>query len=143
MRAGFPLPDVNWEPTRGFWQAAQRRELQMPRCERCGLINWYPPPRCRACECESLGWSSLSGRATLFSWSHVSRALFDGYASKAPYITGLVALEEDPRVRLVTLLVDCLPEDLTIDMPVEVVFRVLEFPDVEGSVIAPMFRPHS
>jgi hypothetical protein len=43
----------------------------------------------------------------------------------------------------VTLLVDCLPEDLTIDMPVEVVFRVLEFPDVEGSVIAPMFRPHS
>jgi uncharacterized OB-fold protein len=73
----------------------------------------------------------------------VTRALFDDYASKAPYTTGLVALEEDPRVRLVTLLVDCLPADLTIDMPVEVVFRVLEFPNVEGSVIAPVFRPRS
>ena len=83
----------------------------------------------------------MSGRAALFSWSHVTRALFEPYASKAPYTTGLVTLEEDPRVRLVTLLVDCEPEALRIDMPVEVVFRRLEFPNVDGSVLAPMFRP--
>jgi uncharacterized OB-fold protein len=44
-------------------------------------------------------------------------------------------------VRLVTLLVDCEAEELRIDMPVEVVFRRLEFPEVEGSVLAPMVRP--
>jgi uncharacterized OB-fold protein len=141
MSHHFPLPDVDWEPTRGFWQAAAREELQLPRCASCGQLGWYPPPRCRYCEGESLPWSPLSGRASLFSWSQVTRALFNPYASKAPYTTGLVALEEDPRVRLVTLLVDCDPAALRIDMPVEVVFRRLEFPDVQGSVIAPMFRP--
>ena len=35
MSNEFPLPDVDWEPTRGFWQAAQREELQIPRCEGC------------------------------------------------------------------------------------------------------------
>ena len=141
MSNEFPLPDVDWKPTRGFWQAAQREELQIPRCEGCGRLNWYPPPSCRYCESEALSWSSLSGRAALYSWSHVTRALFKPYASKAPYITGLVALEEDPRVRLVTLLVDCEPDELRIDMPVEAVFRTLDFPEVQGSVRAPMFRP--
>ncbi len=137
----FPLPDMSFEPTRGFWRAAQRESLEIPRCEGCGALNWYPPPACRFCQGESLAWSALSGRATLFSWSHVTRALFKSYADKAPYITGLVALEEDPRVRLVTLLVDCEPDDLSIDMPLEAVFRRLEFSDVEGHVLAPMFRP--
>jgi uncharacterized OB-fold protein len=137
----FPLPNADWEPTRGFWQAAQHEELRVPRCEGCGELNWYPPPCCRYCECETLDWSQVSGRATLFSWSHVTRALFKAYSSKAPYTTGLVALIEDPRVRLVTLLVDCEHEALRIDMPVEVVFRPLEFPEVKGRVIAPMFRP--
>jgi uncharacterized OB-fold protein len=139
--SGFPLPDTDWEPTRGFWQAAAREELCIPRCSACRELNWYPPERCRYCDGDALEWSRVSGRATLFSWSHVTRALFAAYASKAPYTTGLVVLAEDPRVRLVTLLVDCAPEALRIDMPVEVVFRRLEFPDVEGGVIAPMFRP--
>ena len=146
----FPLPDLEWEPTRGFWEGAQRGELLLPRCGGCEELNWYPAPACRYCgrasgseggNSGSQSWSPVSGRATLFSWSHVTRALFKPYASKAPYVTGLVALDEDPRVRLVTLLVDCEPSALTIDMPVEVVFRPLEFPDVEGRVIAPMFRP--
>jgi uncharacterized OB-fold protein len=71
----------------------------------------------------------------------VTRALFKAYAEKAPYVTGLVALREDPAVRLVTLLVDCEPEDLRMDMPVRAVFRRLEFPGVEASVLAPMFTP--
>jgi uncharacterized OB-fold protein len=137
----FPLPDTEWEPTRGFWEAAAREELQIPRCEACAALNWYPPERCRACDSAALTWIRVSGRATLFSYSHVTRALFGAYASKAPYTTGLVALEEDPRVRLVTLLVDAAPESLRVDMPVEVVFRPLSFPDVPGQVIAPMFRP--
>ena len=28
----FPLPDLEWEPARGFWEAAQREELCIPRC---------------------------------------------------------------------------------------------------------------
>jgi uncharacterized OB-fold protein len=139
----FPLPDTEWEPTRGFYEAAAREELHIPRCEACGAWNWYPPPACQRCEGGAVAWARVSGRATLFSWSHVTRALFKAYATKAPYVTGLVALDEDPRVRLVTLIVDCEPSALRLDMPVEVDFRPLEFSDagVEGSVVVPVFRP--
>jgi uncharacterized OB-fold protein len=137
------LPDLNWEPTRGFWEAAQRRELAVPRCDDCGAFVWYPAPACRQCASTALRWTPLCGDATLFSWAAVSRALFGAFADKAPYLTGLVALDEDPRVRIVTTLVDCRSEELRIDMPVRVVFRTLEFPGSEESLLAPMFTPNS
>ena len=141
MKTEFPLPELDFEPTRGFWQAAQREQLAIPRCASCDAFNWYPGDACRDCASEEMPWTPVSGRATLFTYSVVQRALFRAYASKAPYVTGLVALDEDPRVRVVTLLVDCEPGDLRVDMPVEVVFRPLEFPDVAGRVLAPMFKP--
>jgi uncharacterized OB-fold protein len=135
------LPDLDFEPTREFWAAAQRRELAIPRCDDCDAFIWYPAPQCRHCNSAALTWTRTSGNATLFSWSVVTRALFKAYAEKAPYITGLVCLREDPAVRLVTLLVDCEPEALRADMPVHVVFRELGFPGVETKILAPMFTP--
>jgi uncharacterized OB-fold protein len=141
VTATSALPDFDFDPTREFWQAAQREELVIPRCDGCGRLVWYPAPRCPDCSGEALSWTRVSGEATLFSWAVVRRALFRAFAEKAPYTTGLVALREDPRVRLVTTLVDCAPDELQVDMPVELVFRRLEFPGAETSPLAPMFRP--
>lgn len=141
MKTQFPLPDLDFAPTRGFWEAAQRRQLAIPRCDACGRYDWYPSGSCRDCGGAALPWCEVSGRATVFSYSLVHRALFRAYASQAPYLTGLVTLDEDPRVRVVTRFVDCEPEDLRIELPVEVVFRPLELPDVAGRVLVPMFRP--
>jgi uncharacterized OB-fold protein len=59
-----------------------------------------------------------------------------------PFITALVSLEEDPAVRIVSYVVDCEPEALAADMPVEAVFRPLLFPTVpDRSVLVPMFAP--
>ena len=143
MSGRTALPDLAWEPTRGFWEAAQREELAIPRCDACSAFVWYPAPQCRSCQSDALAWTRVSGRATLFSWALVTRALFEPFAEKTPYVSGLVALAEDPAVRLVTNLVDCAPEDLRVDMPVRVVFRALEFPDAEETILAPMFTPHS
>ena len=130
------LPDPYWEPTRGFWEAAKREELAIPRCDACSRYTWYPAPQCRHCGSGQLTWTRVSGHATLFSWTIVTRALF-----KAPYITGLVALDEDPAVRLVTTLVDCEAGSLRADQPVVVTFRKLEFPGEESTLLAPMFTP--
>jgi uncharacterized OB-fold protein len=135
------LPDRDWEPTREFWRAAQREELAIPRCDACRAFVWYPKPACPRCDAETFSWARVSGDATLFSWAVVTRALFKPFADKTPYVAGLVALAEDPAVRLVTNLVDCAPADLRIDMPVEVTFRPLEFPGDEERIVAPMFRP--
>jgi uncharacterized OB-fold protein len=135
------LPDLDFEPTRGFWQAAARHELAVPRCRACGRYVWYPRPRCPDCDGEDLPWTPVSGRGTLFSWARVERALFEPFRDKVPYVAALVALDEDPRVRIVTNLVGCEPEAMRIDMPVRVVFAELAFPGEPGSVSAPCFRP--
>ena len=141
MSDDFPLPDVEWEPTREFWAAAARRELVIPRCADCGAWVWYPRESCAACEGRQMPWTRVSGRGRLFSWAVVRRALVKPFAGKVPYVTGLVALEEDPAVRLVSTLVGCPPEDLRVDLPMRVVFRPLSFPDTSREVIAPLFTP--
>ncbi|MBW2273915.1 MAG: OB-fold domain-containing protein [Deltaproteobacteria bacterium] len=141
MSGASPLPDVDWEPVREFWAAAARETLVIPRCSGCERYVWYPKPACPHCASQDMGWQEVSGRAALFSWAVVERALFAPFEDKAPYVTGLVALEEDPAVRLVTNIVDCSAQALRMDMPVCVVFRPLEFSGVEGSVTAPFFAP--
>lgn len=135
------LPETDWPETREFWAAASRHQLAIPRCAGCGRFVWYPRSQCPACACQDLPWETLSGRGSLFSWALVERALFAPFKTKAPYVTGLVALEEDPGVRIVTNIVDCDPQHLEIDMPVQVVFRTLEFADEAGRVVAPFFVP--
>jgi uncharacterized OB-fold protein len=141
VTARFPLPDVDWEPTREFWAGAARKELCLPRCTACTRIDWYPTGRCRHCGADDVAWVAVSGRGTLFSWTVVRHVLVKQYAGLVPYATGLVSIDEDPAVRIVTRLVDCRPEELCIGMPMRAVFRPLEFEGVEGTVMAPMFAP--
>jgi len=136
---GFPFPDLGWEGTRPFWEGAANRELRIPRCRSCGAFVWYPRERCRACGSADLTWTQVCGRAALFSYTVVRHAFVKPFAALVPYATGLVALEEDPAVRLATLLVGCDSEALRIGQPLRVVFRPLPFSGAE--VIAPLFTP--
>jgi len=138
VTAPFPLPDPAWEPLRPFWEAAGRGELAIPRCTACAAFSWYPADACRRCGGAGLRWTATSGRGTLFSFAVVRRALYAPFAPLVPYATGLVALAEDPAVRLVTRLVDCDPEALRVDQPVRAVFRPLT---VGSEIVAPFFTP--
>jgi uncharacterized OB-fold protein len=61
-----------------------------------------------------------------------------------PFVTALISLEEDAAVRVVSYVVDCDPDALEADLPVEAVFRPLRFPTVpDRSVPVPMFVPAS
>jgi uncharacterized OB-fold protein len=82
MTADCPLPDTEWEGTRGFWEAAGREQLAIPRCAACRRYQWYPRERCRACGGGELPWTAVSGRGTLFSWAVVRRALVPAFAEK-------------------------------------------------------------
>ena len=140
-RADFPLPDVDDPLTAEFFAGAARGELVIPRCDRCVRWVWYPEPTCPACAGE-LHWQPASGRATLFSWAVVQRPFLPAFADMIPFVTALVALEEDPAVRIVTYVVDIDPADLRADFPLAVTFRPLRFPTVpDRSVAVPMFGP--
>jgi uncharacterized OB-fold protein len=139
-RDTFPLPDIAEPLTAPFFAGAARGELCVTRCPECAKFVWYPVERCATCHGE-IEWVRVSGRATLFSWAVVQRAFLPAFESMVPFVTALVALEEDPFVRLCTYLVDSDPATLRADAPVEVVFRPLAFTTVPGrSVAVPMFR---
>jgi uncharacterized OB-fold protein len=140
-RPEFPLPDLAWAPTAEFWAGAARDELRIPRCDACGRLRWYPEETCRRCEGVPLTWETLSGAGTLFSWVVVTHAFLPQFADLTPFVPALVAVDEDAEVRIPTRMVDCEPAALDFGMPVQVVFRPLEFTGVAGSVLAPVFRP--
>jgi uncharacterized protein len=143
-RADFPLPDLSDERTAEYFAGAARGELVIPRCDACGQLVWYPERRCPACSGESFTWTPVSGRGQVFSWTVVRRAFLPAFEEMVPFVTALVSLDEDPAVRIVSYLVDCEPNAVVADLPVEAVFRPLRFPTVpDRSVPVPMFVPAS
>ena len=139
-RAEFPLPDVDDPLTAPFFAAAARDELAIPRCDRCNRYVWYPKASCPNCD-SPLVWTAVSGRATLFTWTVVRRAFLPAFADRVPFVTALVALDEDPAVRLCTYLVDVQPDaPLEAGTPVAATFRDLTFSTVpDRAVRVPMF----
>jgi len=138
LSSRFPLPDLDLDIASAFWSAAARRELRIPRCAQCQRWCWYPEERCPGCGGD-LPWEQVDGTGSLFSWTVVHHPFVKEYADKVPIVTGLVALDEDPAVRLVTTIVDCTSDELSVGARMIVTFRPLSFTGIDGEVIAPMF----
>ena len=140
-RDDFPLPDVDDALTAPYFAGAARGALVIPRCDACGDYVWYPQEACPR-DGGPLAWQPVSGRGSLFTWAVVRRAFLPAFDDRVPFVTALVALDEDPSVRLCAYVVDTAPEALVADAPVVVTFRPLEFSTVPGrSVVVPMFAP--
>jgi uncharacterized OB-fold protein len=139
-RADFPLPDLTDDRTAEYFAGAARGELVLPRCDSCNRFVWYPEEECPHCGARSFTWTRVSGRGRVFTWTVVRRAFLPAFEEMVPFVTALVSLEEDPAVRIVSYIVDCEPDALAADLPVEAVFRPLRFPTVPArSVPVPMF----
>jgi uncharacterized OB-fold protein len=140
-RAEFPLPDVDDPLVAPFFAGAARGELMVTRCVACKQFVWYPQEQCPTCG-GALEWEPVSGRGSLFSWAVVRRAFLPAFDDKVPFVSALVAIDEDPAVRIVTYVVDAAPDDLRADQPLEVTFRPLSFTTVpDRAVVVPMFAP--
>ena len=132
-----PLPQIN-AVTRPFWEAAAQRRLSMPRCRSCAAFVWPPRPTCGECGDADLQWTPLSGRGSVYSFT-IIRQVVGGAASRAfepdiPYVVAWIDLDEGPR--MVSNLVGCPIEEVTIGMAVEVVFE-----QASADVWLPKFKP--
>ena len=129
-------------PNAEFYAFLARGELRLQRCIACGTWRHPPRHRCAACGSVEAAWETASGRGRVFTWTVVRRAFLPAFEEMVPFVTALVSLEEDPAVRIVSYIVDCEPDALAADLPVEAVFRPLQFATVpDRSVPVPMFVP--
>jgi len=98
------LPQVDDE-SRPFFEAALRGELCIPRCAATGRLVFPPRTFSPFAPRAPLEWVTVSGRGTLWSFVVPHPPLLPWFAERAPYAVATVALEEDPRIRLVGNLV--------------------------------------
>lgn len=110
-----PQPALN-DDNRFFWEGAQRHELRIQRCLRCGRLLVPPGPRCPHCGSFEMGWIVASGGGRLYSFAVPEHPKVAGFSY--PLTVGLVELDEG--VRVVANLVGLDPHgDVSIGMPLE------------------------
>ncbi|MBA4863517.1 OB-fold domain-containing protein [Streptomyces sp. PSKA54] len=130
--SGRPLPLLT-EESEFFWTSGSDGRLRFQECESCTSLVHPPQPVCRHCRGHDLRVREVSGYGTLVGFTVNERFSLPGLP--APYVVAQVAIDEDPRVRLTTNLVECEPGQLSLGMRMEVVFEQIE------DVWLPLFRP--
>ena len=103
-----------------FWDATAEGRFQLQRCTDCDIVLWFPRRQCSTCWNENLATFDASGKGTVYSFTIVRKGAMD-YKDASPFVIAYVELEEGPRV--MTNIVGCDPESVTVGMPVEMVFH--------------------
>ena len=115
----YRTPQVDWE-TRAYWEGAGRGELVLQRCGDCGVVQHRPRGLCVTCLSSEIEHFVASGRGEIYTFSIVRQNQMPGFRDHLPYVVAYVALEEGPQI--LSHVVGCDPESVTIGMPVQVEF---------------------
>jgi uncharacterized OB-fold protein len=77
-------------------------KLMGSRCDRCGALYVPPRPICVKCRSDDLAWEEMTGSGKLAAFTCISIGpsfmIAEGYNRKNPYCSGVVELDEGPRV---------------------------------------------
>jgi uncharacterized OB-fold protein len=128
-----PVPIVNpW--AKPFWEAARDEKLMIQRCDVCEKHVFYPRLTCPHCFSGDMRWVEASGKGTVYSYTVVTNNAPSAFIQDMPFVIAIVKLEEG--VQMLSNIIDCDPQEVQCDMPVEVTFEKL---DAEFTL--PKFRP--
>jgi uncharacterized OB-fold protein len=128
------LPRLTPE-TEFFWTSGADGRLRFLRCRVCGYYVHPPAPICPRCFTKTLEPTAVSGRGVVETFTVNHQPWIPGF--DPPYVIAMVAIEEQPSVRLTTNIVGCDPSAVYVGMAVEVRF------DQYDDVWLPLFQPRS
>jgi uncharacterized OB-fold protein len=129
-----PIPKPTPE-TQEFWDGARRGELRIQRCRSCGRAYFFPRPFCPNCSSRDVEWFTASGKGRLYSYVISHRPAY-GFDDFTPYVIAVVQLDEGPRMMTNIVGVEPKPENLPVDLPVEVTWEQLD-----DEISIPLFKP--
>lgn len=118
-----------------YWDSCKKHELRIQQCDACGAFRHPPRPVCAQCRHFGWSWTQVSGRGTVFSYTIAHHAVHPSLKAAVPYNIAVVLLEGAGDVRLVSNIIDAAPEEMRIDLPVELVWE-----DLPGGMTLPRFR---
>lgn len=126
-----PRPTPETEP---FWAGCAAGELRLQRCRSCDRVYFPPRPFCPDCLGDDVAWEALSGRGTLHTYVINHRAA-PGFEDEGPYAIAVIQLAEGPRMMGNIVGIENTPEQLVLDMDLEVTF------ETRGETAVPQWRP--
>ncbi|CAO5167494.1 3-ketoacyl-CoA thiolase [Frankia sp. AiPs1] len=127
-----PLPQLTPANT-WFWTSGSDGRLRIQGCDDCGTLVHPPVPICPHCRGRRSTPIEVSGRGTVVGYTVNAHQWLPGF--EPPYVVAVVALAEQPDVRLTTNIVGCSPQDVRIGQEVAVRFEQHE------DVWLPLFEP--
>jgi acetyl-CoA acetyltransferase/uncharacterized OB-fold protein len=127
-----PLPALTLE-TEFFWTGGADGKLRVRECAACRLLLHPSLSVCPTCQSPDLAIAEVSGRATVLAFTVNEHQWLPRLPP--PYAIAIVALDDEPTVRLTTNIVGCRPDDVRIGMRVAVRF------EHQGDVWIPLFEP--
>ena len=124
-----------------FANLSREKRLKGVRCRSCGALSAFPRPMCAACRSKDMEWHEFSGKGRLSTFTCISIVPVymgqKGYSRDNPYCTGVVTLEEGPRVSARILGVDGRnPQDIETGLDL-----VLDLEELDPENPSLAFRP--
>jgi uncharacterized OB-fold protein len=93
-----------------FYQFLKEGKLMGIHCRACGTLSAEARPLCPTCHNKDVEWRQFTGRARLSTFTCISvvpdAMARKGYGRNNPYCSGIVTLEEGPRISAQILGVD-------------------------------------
>lgn len=118
-----PIPLKNQDNS-PYWDAADRHELYLQKCDGCGHYAHPPGPSCAKCGSEEISWVDLGKdvNATIYSYVISYRPFLPGFQDDLPLIIAQAELAEAPEIKIMCNVLQCKPENIKIGMPVKMVW---------------------
>ena len=93
---------IEFTSTAFYEKLKEEKKLVGVQCQDCGFLSPEARPMCPECHGFDMEWHVFSGKAKLSTFTCISivpvSMAAKGYGRDKPYCTGIVTLEEGPRI---------------------------------------------
>ena len=130
MTNPYLIPQIE-DIAQPFWDGCRAGQLRLQRCVDTQRLMFPPRPRSPWGTRQVPEWVTVSGRGSIWSFVVPHPPLLEPFSSAAPYNVIVVALDEEPTIRLVGNLIasddglinEVDPATIEIGKPVRVIFQ--------------------
>ncbi|GAA3718942.1 thiolase C-terminal domain-containing protein [Gordonia hankookensis] len=118
--SGRPVPQPTLRSAE-FWASGADGVLRVAGCGRCARLTHPRPAACPHCRSRDIEMVAVSGHAVVVGLTVNHQQWLPSFPP--PYVIAIVALDDDPAVRLTTNIVGCDAADVSIGSRVRVTFE--------------------
>jgi uncharacterized OB-fold protein len=108
-----------------WWDALDRGEIVMQRCDDCARLIFYPRIHCPHCFSRNVSWTEVNEAATLFTWAKAEHSVSPAYDHLGPII---LAVADFGGAHIPTTIVETAEEDIKVGMTLVPVFDRDSYP---------------